>query len=141
MSKAGRITFIAVGLAALALVTRVEAQKVTREPIKPVDGVAGSVSYRAYCAQCHGTTARGDGPVAKALKVPPADLTQLAKRNGGTFPAPAVKAFIKGDNEIAAHGTREMPLWGPVLRSIDSEPITELRIANLVRYLESLQQK
>lgn len=132
--------------AAFALVlsvaaTRVEAQKVTREPIKAPEGVSGPATFKSYCAQCHGVSGRGDGPAAKALKVPPADLTQIAKRNRGTFPALDVKNTITGDHEVAAHGSREMPMWGPVFRSVENPPVTELRVANLVKYLEQIQQK
>ena len=140
MSKAVWGATAAAVLLALAT-TRVDAQKVSRTPIKPAESVAGSTTFRAYCAQCHGISGRGDGPAAKALKVPPADLTQIAKRHHGEFPAADVKNTITGDHELASHGTREMPMWGPVFRSVENASVTELRVVNLVKYLEKLQEK
>jgi len=122
--------------------TPVAAQKtISPEPIKPVAGVSGSVTFRAYCAQCHGISGQGNGPAAGALKVAPADLTQIAKRHHGQFPANAVRNTIAGEQVVAAHGTREMPMWGPVLRSVDGHAVTELRLVNLVKYLEQIQEK
>ena len=116
-------------------------QQVKKEPIGAPSGVDGATTFKEYCAQCHGVSGRGDGPAAKALKVPPADLTQIAKRHNGQFPASAVKNSISGDHALAAHGTKEMPMWGPVFRSVESGSVTELRVVNLVKYLEQLQQK
>lgn len=142
MSTTGRIaTVVTAGTLVLGMASGVFAQKVTREPVRPVAGVAGSVSFNAYCAQCHGVSGKGNGPAAAALKVTPADLTQLAKQNGGKFDAAAVKSAITGDRELLAHGTRDMPMWGPVLRSVDSPEAVELRIRNLVEYLEQMQEK
>ncbi len=68
--------------------------------------------YLSSCASCHGIDGKGDGPVSKQLKVAPTDLTVLAKKNGGVFPVSAVYEVIDGRKVIAAHGTREMPVWG-----------------------------
>ncbi len=125
----------------LAVASHVEAQSVKREPIKPLNSVNGSSSYRVYCAQCHGISGRGDGPVSKVLKVPPADLTRISTRHGGQFPAAEVKRIIMGEDVVTAHGGREMPLWGPVFRSVEDPGVAELRVANLVIYLERLQEK
>jgi mono/diheme cytochrome c family protein len=117
------------------------AQQVKREPIKPPDSVAGDATFKAYCAQCHGVAGKGNGPAAAALKMPPADLTTLAKRNNGTFPAGRIKNAVTGDYATPAHGTAEMPMWGPVFRSVENPSVTELRIVNLVKYLEQIQEK
>jgi len=143
MSKAGRTTIAAAAVCAfgLALAPHVDAQKIKREPIARIDSVAGAANFKAYCTVCHGVGGKGNGPAAGAMKTPPADLTLIAKRHHGQFPAAEVKAMIRGDATLAAHGTREMPMWGPVFRSADSAEMTELRLANLVNYLESLQEK
>jgi mono/diheme cytochrome c family protein len=120
---------------------RVAAQQVKKEPISAPTGVDGAATFRSYCAQCHGVAGRGDGPAAKALKVPPADLTQIAKRHNGQFPAGDVRSSISGDHSMPSHGTKDMPMWGPVFRSVESASVTELRVVNLVKYLEQLQQK
>ncbi len=99
--------------------------------------------YRAYCASCHGVQGKGDGPAAPALKQRPADLTTLAKQSGGKFPAVRVFQSVEGDAAIAAHGSREMPVWGTALRraGADNEAALKLRVRNLVRYIESIQVK
>lgn len=99
--------------------------------------------YRAYCASCHGVQGKGDGPAAPALKHRPADLTTLAKQSGGKFPAVRVFQSVEGDAAIAAHGSREMPVWGTALRraGADNEAALKLRVRNLVRYIESIQVK
>ena len=73
----------------------------------------GKTEYQSSCAACHGADAKGDGPVGKALKTAPADLTLLAKNNNGVFPYDMVYQMIDGRNStITSHGTREMPVWG-----------------------------
>jgi mono/diheme cytochrome c family protein len=76
--------------------------------------VTGAELYRRHCAACHGLDARGGGPVAPSLKVAPPDLTTLARRAGGEFRESHVMAVIDGRYEVAAHGPREMPVWGVV---------------------------
>jgi len=73
----------------------------------------GRELFLGYCASCHGGEARGNGPVAALLKVPPADLTRIAARRG-RFESSEVAAFIDGRADVAAHGKREMPVWGRV---------------------------
>lgn len=142
MSKARiALTLAATGILAVSLASRADAQKIKADPIKPLDSVTGSVTFKAYCAQCHGVGGKGNGPAAGALKVPPADLTTIAKRNGGTFPVGRVKAIISGEHEMPAHGSRDMPMWGPVLRSVETPPVAELRITNLITHLQRLQEK
>jgi mono/diheme cytochrome c family protein len=93
-----------------------------------------------YCASCHGTGGKGDGTVGKMLNPPASDLTQIAKRNGGKFPASAIRMTITGDTTMAAHGSRDMPTWGPVFRSTDGS-LVELRVRNVITYLEGMQEK
>jgi mono/diheme cytochrome c family protein len=102
----------------------------------------GQQLYREYCAVCHGRTGRGDGPAAAALKMPPADLTTLAARNSGKFPTFAVGVTIKGEQTVAAHGTGDMPIWGPAFRKMSpDQSLGELRVTNLVKFIETLQVK
>src|SRR5260370_34813208 len=78
--------------------------------------VSGKLQFRKYCAQCHGMDATGDGPVAAALKKKPANLTTLAKKNGGVFPEQEGRELIVGTKTPPSHGTREMPIWGFAFR-------------------------
>ena len=99
--------------------------------------------FKSYCAACHGTDAKGNGPAAAALKVPPTDLTLLSKNNGGKFPDMKVVSAIRGDTVLPAHGTKEMPVWGQVFWSLSHghEGEVQQRTANLTKYIEGLQAK
>ena len=143
MSRIFRLTHaLAVAGAALALAMPAAAQQtVKRTPITPITDIAGSATFKEYCTVCHGTSGKGDGPAAKALTTPPADLTQIAKKHGGKFPFANVRMTITGETTLAAHGTREMPMWGPVFRHAQGDATTELRLRNLVNYIESIQEK
>ena len=114
------------------------------QPPLVIHSMFGSDLYKFYCASCHGVDARGDGPVAHTLRNIPPDLTKLALRNGGVFPRVRIEAIIEGhsDPPLAVHGTREMPVWGPIFRGLDaSDAANRTRIGNLVDYLQSLQVK
>jgi mono/diheme cytochrome c family protein len=108
-----------------------------------IDSMAGPDLFQFYCAPCHGRDGRGGGPVAAVLKTPPADLTKIAERRAGTFPRADIVGFVsEGPALIPAHGTIDMPVWGPIFRSLDSsEARIRIRIDNLVSYLESIQAK
>ena len=107
------------------------------------ESLSGKHLYVSYCGLCHGEDAKGGGPFSPQLKVWPPDLTQLAKKNNGVFPTMHVSEVVDGEFDKPAHGSREMPIWGPVFRSLahGREDSSQLRINNLVKYLESLQQK
>jgi mono/diheme cytochrome c family protein len=111
--------------------------------VKATSAASGVEMYKTYCAVCHGVEGKGDGPAASALKARPADLTQLSKNNGGKFPALKVTAAIRGDGDVAAHGTKDMPVWGSLFWSMSHghEGEVQQRVANLTKYIESLQAK
>jgi mono/diheme cytochrome c family protein len=107
--------------------------------------LSGSELFGQFCASCHGTIARGDGPAAKSLQTEVPDLTLIASRQGGKFPADHVERIIDGRFIIGAHGTREMPIWGDGLSrselgNPDAERATRTIIARLVEYLRSIQR-
>jgi len=133
-------------MVAFALVAGAQEQpKKTIEgvPMKHTSPASGKEMYTSYCAVCHGVDGKGNGPAAEALKMPPSDLTVLAKNNGGKYPALKVAAAIRGDAKVPAHGTAEMPVWGHLFRSVSQghESEVDQRIANLSKYIESLQAK
>jgi len=104
-------------------------------------GVAGRTTFEVYCASCHGTSAKGDGPLASSMKQRPADLTEIAKRNGGTFPGEQVAQIIDGRKPVKGHGGGNMPVWGDAFaKSSDPSPVEE-KIQRLVSYLQSIQVK
>ena len=109
---------------------------------RPTDD--GAVLYRTYCASCHGTSGRGDGPLGKYLRVPATDLTHLAERHGGRFQEDAVARVIDGRARVGPHGPSDMPVWGDAFSSAlarGGEARLRERIAALVRYLGSIQQQ
>ena len=112
-------------------------------PAGYADPSSGKQMFNAYCASCHGQDAKGNGPAAPALKVPATDLTTLAAKHGGAFPDSHVAEAIKGDWMVAAHGSKEMPVWGPVFLYLgERDPgLMQLRVRNLTKYIASLQQK
>ena len=104
-------------------------------------GPSGSALFSTYCATCHGSSAKGDGPLASEMKTRPANLTLIAKRSGGTFPSAQVARTIDGRSPVKGHGGKDMPVWGDVLpKSTDTAPVDQ-KIESLVRYLESIQAK
>ena len=106
-----------------------------------IASIQGPALYKAYCAVCHGPEAKGDGPMAALLKVPPPDLTRIAARQGGTFPLMRIERIISGEEELPrGHGL--MPVWGPVFSQVDrDQDLGRVRIDNLARYLRDLQSK
>ena len=111
-------------------------------PITTTSPTSGKEMFETYCAVCHGKDGRGTGPAAAALKKAPADLTQLSIRHKGTFPELDVRQAISGQFSIDAHGSREMPVWGDLFKSLGggSSAVVQLRIDNLTAYLKSLQK-
>lgn len=99
--------------------------------------------FNFYCATCHGVDGTGGGPTAAALRVVPPDLTAIARRNGGSFPRSRVEALVTGEGRFtSAHGSKEMPVWGPIFRALDpSNAANAVRVANLVGYIESIQHQ
>ena len=104
---------------------------------------SGKQTYMQYCASCHGIDARGDGPAAFVLKTPPPDLTTLAKRHDGKFPYEYVSDVLRFGTRFVAHGSSDMPVWGPIFGSMDNYDLVAVRkrIKDLSNYLASLQQK
>jgi len=107
-----------------------------------IGSIEGPDLYIAYCASCHGTDARGNGPMARYLKVPPSDLTRIAAHSGGVFPLERVTRIIAGEEALpSGHGTRDMPVWGPIFSHVEADrDYGRVRLDNLARYLKQLQQ-
>jgi mono/diheme cytochrome c family protein len=119
------------------------AKVIQHVPVKAVSPASGKDMYTSYCAVCHGTDGKGAGPAASALKVPPTDLTLLSKTNGGKYPALKVTSAIRGEAALPAHGSKEMPVWGTLFGSLSGGHQSEVqqRVANLTRYVETMQAK
>lgn len=136
--------FAVLMLLALAVGAQNQPQKTIKHvPVTTTSPTSGAEMYKAYCAVCHGTDGKGNGPAAEALKAVPTDLTMLSKHNGDKFPDMKVAATIRGESNLAAHGTQEMPVWGNLFwgMSHGHESEVQQRVANLTKYIESLQAK
>lgn len=107
---------------------------------------SGREDFLAFCAACHGTSARGDGEMARELPRAPADLTGLSRRAGGAFPMTKVMAKIWGYTG-GRGGAAVMPNFGPLL---ESAPVpfdggdgiqtpTPIRLVQIAEYLKSVQ--
>jgi mono/diheme cytochrome c family protein len=143
-----RNLFLAALAVALAAGIGYANQSTSRKVVIPVSktpATNGRQMYVNYCAPCHGTDGRGQGPVAAALKRQPADLALLSKNHGGKFPSTHIVSVLQFGTANPSHGTAEMPVWGPVLGNLDSTNaeanLRVLRISNLSSYLETLQAK
>ena len=109
----------------------------------------GRVTFKTYCASCHGPKATGDGELSQYLTVEPADLTQIEKKHGGEFPEELIQKIVDGRQDVRGHGGDEMPVWGDVFQSplaassagagLDGEERAQMKIRELVFYLQSIQ--
>jgi mono/diheme cytochrome c family protein len=114
---------------------------VQKVPVSPTSPNSGKDMFAHYCAPCHGPGGKGDGPAASTFKKAPRDLTKLAHDNGGKYPSAHVSAVLSID-ECCVHGSKVMPVWGPLLSSISgSQAEVQQRISNLVKYIETLQAR
>lgn len=126
-----------------ACLTAAAQTKVIKEvAVRPAVSNQGVDLYNQYCSVCHGKDGKGAGPAADALKTRPTDLTQIAHRNNGKFNELEVKLVIEGQDKVIAHGTTNMPVWGTLLRgSADNWALGELRVQELLKYVEKMQAK
>jgi mono/diheme cytochrome c family protein len=113
------------------------------ETVRLIDSIQGPALYKAYCAVCHGSDGKNGGPMAQSLKVRPPDLTRISARNGGNFPLARIERVISGEELLpAGHGTREMPVWGPIFSQIAwDQDLGRVRVDNLARYIKAMQVK
>lgn len=134
---------------------------VTKIPMRAVASVNGKDLYKAYCEHCHGADGKGQGPMAPGLRVPPADLTTFAARNGGKFEYAAVEDKINGWKQVPrtmretaervnamrtgenAQDLPVMPAFGPIFAKLYSQEVRDrqVRMSNIIRYVKSLQEK
>lgn len=115
---------------------------IEKVPVVESDPSSGKKMYKDYCAVCHGVDGKGGGPAAGALKTTPRDLTTMAKRYGENAVALKVDTTLRFGLENKAHGTSEMPVWGPLFSATDrNQQALAMRVSNLAKYVQSLQEK
>lgn len=114
-------------------------------PAEPaVQVIAGSYTYRTYCASCHGADGKGEGPLAENLRFHPPDLTLIARRHGGEFPVERVHRIVDGRKPLPGHGGPDMPIWGDAFKNpetgFDDARVKE-KVRGVVEYLRTMQAK
>ena len=107
--------------------------------------IVGKKEFITYCASCHGSNGKGDGPIVHFLKRKPADLTQLSKNNDDIFPFDQVYGVFDGTYQFDEHGTSEMPIWGyQFIREAqkDNEPnnAAKAKALNIILYIQIIQE-
>lgn len=128
-------------LLCLAGSARMAGQQTPKKVTSASSELSGGDLFKSYCAPCHGSDAKGNGPMAVVLKVPPPNLTTLSKRNNGMFPADRVATILKSGVDVPAHGSAEMPIWGSTFADIKTHRVVTMRVSEMIRYLESIQAK
>jgi len=133
-----------IALAAAAMTLLLPGVLLAASP-EPAGAALGQALFEQRCASCHGTDAKGTGPAASTLSIPPTDLTAISRRAGGTFPAPRVVEIITYGGNIAAHGTGPMPIWGKIFsdeggRGKIGAATSRRNVVALKRFLETIQK-
>lgn len=110
-------------------------------------GVAeGKQLFMAHCATCHGVTAKGDGPMAGAMVMKPADLSVLRAGNEGVLPIDRIIRRIDGRDPLISHGS-PMPVYGDFFQGRDvgipgpfgQLIMTSQPIVDLIDFLDTVQ--
>jgi mono/diheme cytochrome c family protein len=138
------VILVAISVFAAAQQTPAESSPTLKHvPITNTPSNSGKEMFSSYCAVCHGSEGKGNGPAASAMKNNPTDLSALTQKNGGKYPDAHVASVIRGQANLPSHGNADMPVWGPLFSSISQghEGQVQQRIANLVDYIGTLQAK
>ena len=136
-----RVPMVVLVVVSMVVFASAQVRSQRQPPIRPVEGAS---IFKNNCAACHGLDGRGNGPVSQALKQEVPDLTRLAQRNDGVFPALHVRTAILfgGEDLLPAHGSKQMPIWGPIFHEIEfDQDLGHVRLENITKYLESIQRK
>jgi cbb3-type cytochrome c oxidase subunit III len=144
VSTRAATSFAALAAIAFAMSLPAVAQEPRPQGVVDQSIKTGADVYRQYCASCHGATARGDGPLADAMRRRPPNLTEFRKRNNNAFSSDLVYRIIDGREKVRGHGGPDMPVWGDAFsRSLQTtgEDAIRARIQALVDYLESIQAR
>lgn len=147
MRSSFRGILVALSIFAGASLTSAALAGAAEETSEEMQLKVGKEQFMKYCATCHGPSGTGeDGVASRLFTKKPANLTLLAKENGGKFPMMEVINIVKGDAPIAAHGTREMPVWGEILgrpleEGMYGQDTADAQILNIAKYLETIQAK
>lgn len=145
MRKMGVFAIVAGASVALFLGTAFAGERpavtIVPQPAPYVAPTDGAAMYAEYCASCHGFDGRGRGPALTGLNYNPVDLTQLAAKNDGEFPAQHVRYVLLDAGPKSVHGT-DMPAWAVILGELnrDNPGVHMIRVRNLSDHLDSIQE-
>ena len=142
------LTLIVALLAAVAVPVAMASAAEEETASKTVKVFKGKVTYRIYCSNCHGEAGQGDGNLAELLSVRPANLTAIARNNGGEFPTELIIQLVDGRETVQGHGLKEMPVWGDAFQKSLQPSWTEesdddrakRKIIEVVAFVESIQE-
>ena len=141
-----RVTTIGATAALLGLAAMLggASGQIREEPPLVIESTYGADLYQFYCATCHGATGQG-ATLRSSRMAPPPDLTRLTRQHGGVYPRDRVRDTITFGSKAPAapaHGTADMPVWGTIFRGLEpSDTHVAIRIENLVRFIETLQDQ
>jgi mono/diheme cytochrome c family protein len=146
MSSSTRVitTFVGSAAVAIAMLAATDRPAIAHQQSPGNLAAVGAMTFRTYCASCHGTSARGDGPLAQNMRRQPSNLTEIAKRNKGVYPRDLIYRVIDGRQKVVGHGGPDMPVWGDAfMRTSDAPDAASVarRIQALVDYLETIQAR
>lgn len=144
-----RVSALVVIAALAAWTTAAQEPKAPKAPAGQAPGsgvatVSGAYAFRTYCASCHGVDGKGEGPLTDSLRFRPPDLTLIAKRNGGEYPADKVTRIVDGRNPVKGHGGPDMPIWGDAFRNAETgfdQEAARAKIRSVVEHLKTIQAK
>jgi mono/diheme cytochrome c family protein len=138
-----RSLFLGLALVMALTVARSQGPSEQKPAARRTSAASGKEIFVKYCVSRHGTDGAGNGPAAVAMKTPPPDLTTLARRHEGKYPAGYVGALLKFGHSLASHGSEDMPVWGLRFKELDPvrDPTGQQHIDDLVAYIASIQTK
>lgn len=93
----------------------------------------GAAHFRIFCVNCHGMEADGNGPLAKILKIQPADLTTLKRTlpEGMTVQELVFRA-VDGRHKVGEGQQRNMPVF--------TDNLKFNTVVEISRFVEAIQK-
>ncbi len=112
---------------------------------RDISDVVGKSEFMNYCASCHGSNGKGDGPIVNFLKQKPPDLTKLSNNNNGHFPFDRIWKVFDGSYQFDSHGSSEMPIWGyKFIRETQNEnepnTVAKAKALDIILYIQVIQE-
>jgi mono/diheme cytochrome c family protein len=138
-----KVILLGIAFVTVLGIGRMRAESKQKPAVRLPNTASGKETFLKYCASCHGRDGKGNGPAAFAMRTPPPDLTTLSRRHEGKYPVGYVSAALYFGRRLAAHGSEDMPVWGPRFKTLDPvrDPTGQQHVDDVVAYIQSLQAK